>query len=62
MSEFLANDFSDIGRRLREIHEEIIPYCAACESGGWECYGIGRNDPHFRVCQECGNPEGLPSP
>ena len=36
--------------------------CAACEGGGWECYGIGHHGPHFRVCESCGNPEGLPSP
>lgn len=38
------------------------PVCAACEGGGWECYGIGHGDPHFRTCEACGNPEGLPSP
>jgi hypothetical protein len=36
--------------------------CRKCEGGGWECYGIGRNDPHFRECDECENPEGHPSP
>jgi len=36
--------------------------CQACEGGGWECYGLGFGDPHFRVCSECGNPEGLNCP
>lgn len=36
--------------------------CPTCEGGGWECYGLGRNDPHFRECSTCGNPERLPSP
>ncbi len=39
-----------------------VKYCDACEDGGWECYGIGFGDPHFRECPECGNPKGYPSP
>jgi len=38
------------------------PACPACEGGGWECYGIGRGDPHFRECQVCHNPNGLECP
>lgn len=40
----------------------VPPECDRCEGGGWECYGLGYNDPHFRVCQKCGNPKGLPCP
>lgn len=36
--------------------------CPACEGGGWESYGLGHNDPHFRECETCNNPEGFPSP
>lgn len=36
--------------------------CPKCEGGGWECYGLGFGDPHFRECDLCGNPEGLSSP
>ena len=38
------------------------PVCLTCEGDGWECYGLGRGDPHFRVCSSCGNPEGRESP
>lgn len=36
--------------------------CPTCEGGGWECYGIGIGDPHFRECLTCHNPEGHPQP
>ena len=36
--------------------------CPKCEGGGWECYGLGFGDPHFRVCDLCGNPEDFPCP
>ncbi len=38
--------------------------CPRCEGGGWLSYGIGGgiDDPHFRECEECHNPEGIPSP
>jgi len=39
-----------------------VAVCSNCEGSGWECYGIGRGDPHFRVCPECGNPEGYECP
>lgn len=41
---------------------EPEPECEKCFGAGWECYGLGHNDPHFRVCDACGNPEGYPSP
>lgn len=48
------------GRAMPEPEPE--PTCNKCEGGGWEMYGIGRGDPHFRVCEACDNPEGYPSP
>jgi hypothetical protein len=36
--------------------------CERCEGGGWEYYGLGVGDPHFKECTACGNPEGFPSP
>jgi hypothetical protein len=44
------------------VPAEPAPVCQYCEGGGWECYGIGHHDPHFRECSVCHNPEGLPSP
>lgn len=41
---------------------EWFEFCDACEDSGWECYGIGHNDPHFRECPVCHNPRGIPSP
>jgi hypothetical protein len=53
-----------IAKRLRELEFERYPppYCANCENGGWECYGLGHHDPRFRECRDCGNPEELPCP
>ena len=68
MTNPVADDFADIAARLAAIKrfdscvEESETVCDRCEGGGWECYGIGRNDPHFRVCDACGNPEDHPSP
>jgi hypothetical protein len=68
----IIEDSSAIGIRLSEIEGkiEVRPsqaqrdeeLCAACEGGGWECYGLGYCDPHFRECTVCGNPDGLPCP
>lgn len=44
------------------LAEEEIVNCPTCYGGGWECYGIGIADPHFRECPECHNPKGYPSP
>ena len=41
---------------------ETYEVCPQCEGGGWECYGTGFNDPHFKECDFCNNPEGLASP
>ncbi len=67
MTNFAADDFAAIRARMAEIndpkaHRPDVPICTTCEGGGWEAYGIGRGDPHFRVCTACGNPEDLPSP
>lgn len=68
MSDSIIFDFASIRQRQMEIvADEPIPdepanYCSACENGGWTYYGIGHNDPHFRVCESCGNPEGYLSP
>ncbi len=56
-------DFKDISDRVNQVspaQDDIV--CANCEGGGWECYGLGHGDPHFRECRACGNPDGLPSP
>lgn len=45
-----------------EPEEKNCPEGTGCEGGGWECYGLGYADPHFRVCSICGNPEWVPSP
>lgn len=44
--------------RLPEEGED----CPKCEGGGWECYGLGHGDPHFRECDLCGNPDDAPCP
>lgn len=36
--------------------------CSTCAGSGWECYGIGSGDPHFRECTTCLNPDNRPSP
>lgn len=54
--------FDDIDRQFRRKAPEPEPVCEKCEGGGWEWYGLGWGDPHFRVCDRCYNPEGLPSP
>lgn len=58
-----------IADQIRLRHPEPMPdavpeseVCATCEGGGWESYGLGRGDPHFRECQTCGNPEDVPCP
>jgi hypothetical protein len=45
-----------------EEPEEAELVCLTCEGGGWECYGIGIGDPHFRECTKCHNPKNRPSP
>jgi hypothetical protein len=61
MSGSIVFDFAAIAAASRTAAEpEVV--CEACEGGGWECYGIGRNDPHFRPCPKCLNPEGHPRP
>lgn len=44
--------------RRRQVDRE----CPICGDTGWEAYGIGHMDPHFRECESCGNPEGKRSP
>jgi hypothetical protein len=46
----------------REAKKAPEPVCDSCEGGGWECYGLGFGDPHFRECSKCGNPNGEPCP
>jgi hypothetical protein len=60
----ITDDVGAIAVRLREIEQkhEAKPACSACEGGGWECYGLGFGDPHFRICPVCGNPDDLPCP
>jgi hypothetical protein len=68
MNDFIANDFASIGAGLKALEaanrspETVTLECNRCEGGGWECYGLGFGDPHFRECTACGNPEGHPSP
>jgi hypothetical protein len=50
-----------MGVDLAAEDTEEMP-CPMCGGGGWECYGIGHSDPHFRECRTCYNPEGLPCP
>jgi hypothetical protein len=58
----IADDFAAIAQAMFALNQDEAPVCPHCEGGGWECYGLGHNDPHFRVCSECGNPEGIPCP
>lgn len=46
----------------RFVPPEPKVICDECEGSGWTAYGLGFNDPHFRECQSCGNPEELSSP
>jgi hypothetical protein len=63
---YAADDFAEIAANMKKIHlmEEDVDeyYCIACEGGGWEYYGLGRGDPHFRECTVCYNPQGLSHP
>lgn len=54
--------FEGIDRRFRAKPVETERECPKCFDSGWECYGIGRGDPHFRLCDECYNPKGHPCP
>jgi hypothetical protein len=36
--------------------------CPTCADTGWESYGLGRGDPHFRECPTCHNPGNKASP
>ena len=47
---------------MGQVAVATLPECAVCVGSGWECYGLGRGDPHFRVCPSCGNPEGYECP
>jgi hypothetical protein len=67
----IAEDFAAIAAEIKKLKAEndntqlsMEPEkeCEACEGGGWECYGTGHMDPHFRECSVCHNPEGHPSP
>lgn len=67
MMDFIADDFAAIRARMTEIGNDNTVIsddgtCPKCEGGGWTMYGLGHGDPHFRVCEECGNPNGNPSP
>lgn len=55
--------FDAIDRRFKpEAPQSASAYCPKCENGGWEYYGLGHHDPHFRECTACGNPDKLPCP
>lgn len=62
----LADDFASIAAAMRKggdgEPEKAKPDCHRCDNGGWEMYDLGRGDPHFRICEACGNPENLPCP
>jgi hypothetical protein len=63
----MSFDFIDRKHSIRPFAPGVLvetapPECALCANTGWECYGLGHGDPHFRVCEMCGNPEDLPSP
>jgi hypothetical protein len=71
MSQYAADDFSAIAAKLREIEgrgkgeapaqsaatKKIKSMCLGCSGSGWV-----RPVRTWRVCQECGNPEGRPQP
>jgi hypothetical protein len=42
--------------------EDEDKICSRCEGAGWECYGIGQHDPHFKICEDCYNPLDRKSP
>jgi hypothetical protein len=56
---FIADTFNE---QTQKAEEKNCPEGTGCEGGGWECYGTGSGDPHFKVCEVCGNPEGVPCP
>ena len=55
-------DFASIAAELRVLEGVEDFECGKCGGGGWECYGIGYHDPHFRLCDACHNPKGYPCP
>lgn len=57
-------DFKAINQVLKKEGQivEPTPKCDVCDDGGWEMYGIGRGDPHFRECPKCHNPHNYPCP
>ena len=62
MTEPAIFDYAAIRNALEQNGLEEAPACPKCEGGGWEIYGLGRGDPHQRICTDCGNPEDLPCP
>jgi len=60
-NEFVANDFVAIRKAMEDLKQETKTPCGKCEGGGWMMIWSNR-PPAFDVCDECYNPEGLPSP
>lgn len=55
-------DQVDLSQELPGSQPIEYVYCAHCDDGGWIMYGIGRGDPHFRICEECHNPRNYLCP
>jgi hypothetical protein len=64
MMKSIIFDHDAIGTEMVKIKRGSEPEvtCEACEDGGWEMFGLGINDPHFRICPKCGNPNNHPCP
>jgi hypothetical protein len=65
MSDFAADDYAEIGRRLRELKEEAgaVEPCKTCDGGGWVHSGLHvAGAPLMEACPDCRNPNGVPQP
>ena len=65
MTDFAADDYAEIGRRLRELKEEagIVEPCKTCDGGGWVMSSYqSAGAPNMKCCPDCRNPNGVPQP
>jgi hypothetical protein len=62
MSDYAADDFEFIRRRLKEIEDETGTECPICNGSGWEVSDDLFGIPATVECSVCGNPHGFPRP